>query len=401
MTERTVSEAIVEQAVLSWFLEQGYFVHAGPEISPHGEMPLRDSYEDAVLTTRLRAALRRINDSMPEDVIDYAMRVVTRPREPGLEENNRWFHGLLTDGIEVEYSTADGNVRGDRARLIDFDNPARNDFLVVHQLTVKHGTDTRRPDLVVFVNGLPLAVIELKDLTDEHADIWTAYRQLQDYKQHIPTLFTYNELMVISDGDSTRVGSLTAGPDRFAPWRSIENDRMPGLSGLEMLVKGLFEPARLLDYLHYCVTFEEDERTGEIVKISAGYHQFRAVCKGRSSVQAALRPIGDGRGGVIWHTQGSGKSLTMLMLCGALIGDSALGNPTIVVVTDRNDLDNQLFRTFSAGRALLRQQPEQAEDRNDLVAANPCIGWSGLYHDPKIRATRDRDQRAVGRHRPC
>ena len=254
---------------------------------------------------------------------------------------------------------------------MDFRNPGRNDLLVVGQCTIKSGNDTRRPDLLVFLNGLPVANIELKDPTDETADVWKAFRQIQDYKRRIPGLYVYNELLAISDGDTTRVGSLTAGSDRFAPWRSTEDCRRPGPPTLEGLIKGLFEPERLLDYLRHCITYEEDERNGAIIKKIAGYHQFRAVRAARQSVKAALkRPAGrgDGRGGVIWHTQGSGKSLTMLMLSGALIGDPELANPTIVVVTDRNDLDNQLFGTFAAGRALLRQAPEQAESREDLAA---------------------------------
>ena len=368
MTGRTVSEAIVEEAALSWFEEIGYFIHAGHDISPNGETPLRASYEDSILTLPLRRAIRRINSHLPEDVIDQVIRVVTRPPEPTLEQNNRWFHALLTDGIEVEYRTTEGDTRGDRARLVDWEDVSRNEYTVAHQFAVRHGSNTRRADLVVFVNGLPIAVVELKDPGDEHADLWHAYRQLQDYKQRVPSLFTYNELMVISDGDSTRVGSLTARPDRFSPWRSIKDDRVPGLPSLEALIKGLFEPAQLLDYLRYCVTFEEMQRTGEIIKRLAGYHQFRAVRKARKSIKAALKPAGDGRGGLVWHTQGSGKSLTMLMLCSALIGDVQLGNPTIVVLTDRNDLDDQLFSTFAAGRALLRQAPEQAQGRQDLVA---------------------------------
>jgi type I restriction enzyme R subunit len=368
MTEKTVSEAIVEQAALSWFQECGFFVHAGPDVSPNGEMPLRDRYEDVVLISRLRAALRRVNSDLPEEAVEQVVRLVTRPPEPRLEQNNRWFHRLLTDGVEVQYRTIDGDIRGDKAWLVDFLDPRRNDFLVVHQFRVKHGNNTRRADLVVFVNGFPVVVIELKDPTDERADLWMAYRQLQDYKEYIPSLFAYNELMVISDGNLTRVGSLTAGSDRFAPWRSIEDDQAPGQPSLEVLIKGLFEPTRLLDYLRNCVTFEEDGRSGRIIKKSAGYHQFRAVRNARESVKAALKPAGDGRGGVVWHSQGSGKSLTMLMLSGALIGDTKLHNPTIVVVTDRNDLDDQLFSTFAAGRTLLRQSPEQAESRDDLAA---------------------------------
>jgi type I restriction enzyme R subunit len=253
---------------------------------------------------------------------------------------------LLIGGIDVEYRTAEGETRGDKAWLADFAKPTLNDLLVVNQFIVRCGNGTRRADLVVFLNGLPIAVIELKDPTDEQADVWKAFRQLQDYKLHVPTLFHYNELLVISDGDSTRVGSLTAGTDRFSPWWSIDDPRKPGHPYLEVLIKDLFEPARLLDYLRHCVAFEEDDQTGDIIKRVAGYHQFRAVRQARATVKAALKPpagTGDGRGGVIWHTQGSGKSLTMLMLAGALIGDVDLANPTIVVVTDRNDLDNQLF----------------------------------------------------------
>ncbi len=363
-----MNENIVEQAALGWFEFLGYDTAKGADISPGSDSPLRASHEDVVLEPRLRSAMREINDHLPEDAIEQAVRVVARPPEPTLEQNNRWFHGLLTDGIDVEYRTKSGETRGDKAWLVDFARPERNDWLVVNQFTVKCGNATRRADMVVFLNGLPMVVIELKDPTDEQADVWKAYRQLQDYKQHIPPLFYYNELMVISDGDSTRVGSLTAGADRFSPWRSIEDCRLPGPPELETFIKGLCEPSMLLDYVERCVTFEEDDRSGDIIKKIAGYHQFRAVRNARASVKAALKPDGDGRGGVIWHTQGSGKSLTMLMLAGALVGDKQLANPTIVVVTDRNDLDGQLFGTFAAGRALLRQKPEQAESREDLTA---------------------------------
>ncbi len=366
-----MNESIVEKAALGWFEFLGYDPAKGADISPGSDSPLRGSHEDVVLEPRLCAAMRKINDHLPEDAIEQAVRMVTRPPEPTLEQNNRWFHGLLTDGIDVEYRTKDSETRGDKAWLVDFAKPERNDLLVVNQFTVKCGNSTRRPDIVMFLNGLPIVVIELKDPTDEQADIWKAFRQLQDYKRQIPSLFVYNELLVVSDGNTTRVGSLTAGSDRFSPWRSIEDCRKPGPASLETLIKGLFEPSRLLDYVRRCVTFEEDDRSGDIIKKVAGYHQFRAVRNARASVKSALKPPageGDGRGGVIWHTQGSGKSLTMLMLAGALIGDEQLANPTIVMVTDRNDLDGQLFGTFAAGRALLRQEPEQAESREDLAA---------------------------------
>jgi type I restriction enzyme R subunit len=362
-----VKENIVEQAALGWFEALGYDVARGADISPGAEYPLRESYEDIVLLSRLKAALRKLNPDMPEDAIMQAATMVSRPPEPTLEQNNRWFHRLLTDGVPVEYRTPGGEARGDKAKLFDRDGVSVNDFLVVRQLTVKNGEHTRRPDLVVFLNGLPVAVIELKDPSNENATLWTALDQLQDYKATIPALFAFNEILVISDGDQSRVGSLTANQDRFTPWRSIKDDRFPGEPTLENLITGLFRPDALTGYLAHCVVFEEDERTGRIIKKIGGYHQFRAVRKTRERVKLALKPEGDGRGGVVWHTQGSGKSLTMLMLSGALIGDERLRNPTIVVVTDRNDLDGQLFGTFADGRALLRQDPEQADDREDLA----------------------------------
>ncbi|WP_084397385.1 MULTISPECIES: type I restriction endonuclease subunit R [Hyphomonadaceae] len=363
-----MNEDIVEKAALGWFEAQGYDVARGADISPGGDRPLRDSYENVVLMPRLMAALRRLNPDFDEDAIHAAATTVSRPPEPTLEQNNRWFHRLLTDGVDVEYRNAAGETRGDKARLFNWRDPSLNDFLVVYQLTVVNGETRRRPDLTVFLNGLPVAVIELKDPSNEDATLWTAYDQLQDYKAAIPALFAYNEIMVISDGDQSRVGSLTADQDRFTPWRSIKDDRYPGEPTLENVITGLFWPRALVDYLAHCVVFEEDERTGRIIKKIGGYHQFRAVRKARERVKSALKPAGDGRGGVVWHTQGSGKSLTMLMLSGALVADAALENPTIIVVTDRNDLDGQLFATFAEGRALLRQDPEQAEDRDDLTA---------------------------------
>jgi type I restriction enzyme, R subunit len=362
-----MNENIVEQAALGWFEALGYDISRGADISPGAEYPLRESYEDIVLLPRLKAALRNLNPDMREDAIVQAATMVSRPPEPTLEQNNRWFHRLLTDGVPVEYRTPEGETRGDKAKLFDRHALSANDFLVVRQLTIKNGEHTRRPDLVVFLNGLPVAVIELKDLSNENATLWTAFDQLQDYKATIPALFAFNEILVISDGDQSRVGSLTADQDRFTPWRSIKDDRFPGEPTLENLITGLFRPDALTDYLAHCVVFEEDERTGRIIKKIGGYHQFRAVRKARERVKLALKPEGDGRGGVVWHTQGSGKSLTMLMLSGALIGDEGFRNPTIVVVTDRNDLDGQLFGTFADGRALLRQDPEQAEDREDLA----------------------------------
>lgn len=363
-----MNENIVEKAALGWFESVSYHTARGADISPGGDNPLRERYEDVVLLPRLNAALRRLNPAMPEDAILQAVKTVSRPPEPTLEQNNRWFHKLLTDGVPVEYRTSDGVTRGDHARLFDCYSFSANDLLVVRQLTIKNGEKTRRPDLVIFLNGLPVAVLELKDPANEDATLWAAYEQIQDYKDTIPALFAYNEIIVISDGGQSRVGSLTANQDRFTPWRSIKDDRFPGEPTLENVITGLFRPDALTDYLVNCIVFEEGEPAGRIIKKIGGYHQFRAVQRARERVKIALKPEGDGRGGVVWHTQGSGKSLTMLMLAGALVADERLKNPTIVVVTDRNDLDGQLFGTFAEGRALLRQTPVQAESRDDLAA---------------------------------
>ena len=362
------AERLVEDLAVVYFGAIGAATKRGVEIDEGGE---RGGTTEVVLTGRLGAALHRLNPDLPHDTVEAVVRILSRPPLPMLIQNNRWFHALLTDGVEVEYrDPKTGETRGGRARLIDFDNPAANDLLVVRQLSVAGASGKIiRPDLTVFLNGLPVAVIELKDPTNTEADLGVAIDQLDRYRQIAPDLFVPNLLLAVSDGMLTRVGSTTSGRSRFMPWRPLHDDG-GGAPTLEALIRGLFEPRALVDYLRTCVTFEEDER-GEIAKKIAGYHQFRAVRKARASVLASLRPPsgeGDGRGGVIWHTQGSGKSLTMLMLAGALIREPHLANPTVVMITDRNDLDDQLFDTFAAGRALLRQAPVQAESREQLKA---------------------------------
>lgn len=362
----TIHEHRVEEFCCNLAQGIGSAIALGTEIDDAGE---RSSSSDILLRGRLSAALHRLNPDLPDATIEEVVRVLSRPPHPTLIENNRWFHGLLTDGVPVEYrDPKSGETRGGFARLADFDNPGTNDLLVVRQLTVAGPSGKWiRPDLTVFLNGMPIAVIELKDPTNEQADLGAAIRQMDRYKRVAPDFFVPNALLVASDGLLTRVGSITSGPSRFTPWRPAEG----GQPTIEALIKGLFDPRLLLEYLRSCVVFEEDDR-GEIVKKVAGYHQFRAVRKAKASVLASLKAPegkgdgGDGRGGVIWHTQGSGKSLTMLMLAGALVRDPAMKNPTIVMITDRNDLDDQLFETFAAGRALLRQDPVKAESRADL-----------------------------------
>jgi type I restriction enzyme R subunit len=352
---RALTENVVEEFAIGSLAACGSEVRQGTELGAAG-LNLTGGLIDA----RVKDVLERLNSQLSHDEREHVLRIISRPPHPSLIENNRWFHGSVTDGVPVEYRDAViGETRGGRAALIDFDIPANNDFLVVQQLTIA-GADgkTIRPDLVLFVNGLPLVVIELKDPANTTADLDVAIDQLGRYKTIAPDLFVPNLLLVASDGLLTRVGSITSGRQRFTPWRPARG----GEPTLEALIRELLNPAALLDYLQSCVTFEEDER-GNIVKKVAGYHQFRAVRKARASVIGAIKTPdrkGDeaaGKGGVVWHTQGSGKSLTMLMLAGTLVRAAEMANPTVVIVTDRNDLDDQLFDTFAMGRALLRQDP--------------------------------------------
>ena len=366
------TESVVEDAALEWFEGLGYSIAHGPEIAPDVAGSERATYADVLLVDRLRSALFTLNPDIPAECLDEVIKRLQRPEQPTLIENNRAFHALLRDGVDVEYRLPDGSSKGDKVWLFDFDNPDRNDWLAVNQFTVveKIGTNQhdRRPDVVVFVNGLPLAVIELKNAADEHATIWAAFKQTQTYKAEIPSLFVPNALLLVSDGTEARVGSLTAGKDRFTPWRTTDGeDTAPKTQPqLEVAIKGIFDRRWLLDYVRNFTVFETGD--AKIIKKIAAYHQFHAVRKAIGATVAAARPSGDKRAGVIWHTQGSGKSLTMLFYAGRLIEQTALENPTVVVLTDRNDLDGQLFATFAEGRALLRQTPEQATDRDSLRA---------------------------------
>lgn len=355
-----LAEEDIEELVLSLLVGTGYRVVLAEDLG-FGEVG-----GVVVAPIDLARAVSRLNPDLPSEKVEEVLRVLTRPPFPAPVENNRWFHSKLNDGVEVEYrDPKSGETRGGFARLVDFDHPEKNDLLVVRQLSVTGPSGKWiRPDLTVFLNGMPIAVIELKDPANTASDLDSAVRQLDRYKQVAPDFFVPNALLVVSDGLLTRVGSITSGPSRFMPWRPADG----GQPTLEALIRGLFDPRLLLDYLRSCVVFEEDER-GEIIKKIAGYHQFRAVRKAKASVLASLKAPegnGDGRGGVIWHTQGSGKSLTMLMLAGALVRDPAMKNPTVVMITDRNDLDDQLFGTFAAGHALLRQKPDKADSRADL-----------------------------------
>jgi type I restriction enzyme R subunit len=361
------TESVVEEAALSWFEGLGYRIAHGPDISPGEPAAERASYADVVLVDRLQQAIAALNPQVPAAALEEALRKVLRPESPSLVGNNHAAHRMLVDGAPVEYKRHDGSIAGDRVRLINFDRPEANDWLAVNQFTVVEGQHNRRPDVVLFVNGLPLAVLELKNAADEDATIWNAFNQLQTYKLQIPSLFTYNAALVASDGLEARVGTLTANREWFMPWRTIEGEDLAPATmlQLEVLIKGLFDKRRLLAMLRHFIVFEDDGG-GQLTKKMAGYHQFHAVERAVATTVAASKPEGDRRSGVVWHTQGSGKSLTMAFYAGAVVLAPQMENPTLVVLTDRNDLDDQLFGTFARCHELLRQTPVQAGDRQQL-----------------------------------
>ncbi len=386
----TLTESVVEEAALTWLERLGWTVKHGPEIAPGELAAERSDFRQVVLERRLRDALAQLNPTLPAEAIDDAFRKLTRPEGPTLEASNRAIHRLLVDGVTVEYRTADGSIRGAQARMLDFDDVDNNDWLAVNQFTVSEHKHTRRPDVVLFVNDLPLALIELKNAADEDATIWSAYQQLQTYQAELPTLFAFNALLVVSDGVEARIGTLTAGREWFKPWRTISGESLadPHLPELQVMLEGVFDKRRLLDLVRHFIVFE-DAGGGPLLKKMAGYHQFHTVnvavaetlraaqlqqeadrvAEARGGYEAGQRRgghPGDRRIGVVWHTQGSGKSLTMAFYAGRVIREPRMANPTIVVLTDRNDLDDQLFGTFSRCQDLIRQPPVQAESRAHL-----------------------------------
>jgi type I restriction enzyme R subunit len=361
-----VSESDVEELALLHFAQLGYEQAHGPDIAPGEPASERASYGDVVLRGRLEAALHRLNPDVPPAAVDAALRKILIPDAPTLVQNNRVFHRMLRDGIEVEISGKKGQTLTPRLRLLDVDDPDENDWLAVNQFTVIEGQHNRRPDVVVFVNGLPLAVLELKNIADENTTIEDAYRQLQTYKLQIPSLFTCNEFLVISDGVKAGLGTLTSPWERFAPWRTVDGQEVADVDTLELttLLTGVFEKSRFLEIVRNFIVFEDGD--DGVMKKLGGYHQVGAVREALTQTVRATRPRGNRKVGVVWHTQGSGKSLTMAFYAGRVIDEPAMENPTLVVITDRNDLDEQLFGTFSRCSELLRQKPVQARDRDHL-----------------------------------
>ena len=380
-----LSESIVEQVALAWLADIGWNVAHGPDIAPDTLSTERTDYGEVVLAERLRDALAGLNPDLSAEAREDAFGKLFRPEGATLEARNRAFHRMLVEGVTVEYRAAEGAIRGAQVQVIDFDEPDRNDWLAVNQFTVTENQHNRRPDVVLFVNGLPLGVIELKNPADEDATLWTAWQQLQTYKAELPGLFAMNEMLMVSDGVEARVGTLTAGREWFKPWRTISGETLadPHLTELQVMLEGICQPERFLPLVRDFIVFEDDGG-GSLAKKMAGYHQFHAVQVAvDETLRAAELQIGDEPGryqagrkpggdpgdrriGVVWHTQGSGKSLTMAFYAGRIIREPAMQNPTVVVLTDRNDLDDQLFGTFSRCRDLLRQPPAQAGSRADL-----------------------------------
>lgn len=356
---------MLEDAVLEWFGALGYELANGTHIAPGEPAAERADFREVILRGRLLTGLRRLNPELAGSVLQEAERQVLAAASPALLSENRRLHRLLVDGVTVEVPHEAGGVRGVQVRLIDWDEPANNDWLAVNQFAVK-GASVRRPDVVVFVNGLPVAVLELKDPGDEEASVWEAFSQLQTYKQEIPDLFRTNALLVASDGVDARIGSLTSPSEWFLPWRTIEGHAVAAQTenALAVLVAGVFDKARFLDLVRHFIAFT-DEGSG-LRKVLAGYHQFHATRQAVATTLEASAPDGDRKAGVVWHTQGSGKSLTMAFYAGKAIAQPQMANPTIVVLTDRNDLDDQLFGVFAAASDLIRQTPMQAEDRDHL-----------------------------------
>ena len=392
MSDKLFRESMVEQAAVAWLETLHYRIRTGAAIAAGGPDAERSDpeYRDVVLELRLRDALARLNPDLPPEALDDAFRKLTQAHAPTLLERNRAVHRMLVEGIPVEYRRADGSIAGDVAQAIDFEVAGANDFLAVRQLTVIEGKRPRRFDVVVFVNGLPLAVFELKNAASESATIRDAFHQLETYQAEIPSLFAYNAALVISDGIEARIGALGAGREWFKRWRTIDgrdDDVAALLSELQVLIQGVFEKHRFLDLVRHFIVFE-DGGGGALSKKMAGYHQFHAVhCAVEETLRATQHAVarevaerrpryesgkrpggspGDRRVGVVWHTQGSGKSLTMAFYAGRLILHPGMMNPTLVVLTDRNDLDDQLFGTFARCQDLLRQAPVQAESRADL-----------------------------------
>ena len=366
-----MNETQLENLCLDWFSENGWDVVHGVNIAPDSSNPLRKDYKQVLIEADLQTAFERLNPHLPVSCFEQVLQKLSKPESLDLITNNRAFHQMLLEGVPVNYKKEDDWVN-DHAFLVDFNHVYQNRFVAINQFTIQGTKQPRRPDIICFINGIPFAVLELKSPTDEQCDIWDAFNQFQTYKEEISDLFVFNEALVVSDGITARVGSLTASQERFLPWRTIKNeDDKPQLEWeLETVIRGFFDRGLFLDYIRFFVLFETDggsqQAAGATIKKIAGYHQFHAVREAVQATITAANPTGNKKAGVVWHTQGSGKSISMCCYAGKLLQQPAMQNPTLLIVTDRNDLDGQLFETFSNAQELLKQTPVQANNRDEL-----------------------------------
>ncbi|MEM4091162.1 MAG: type I restriction endonuclease subunit R [Thermoplasmatales archaeon] len=363
---RRMSESDVEDLFLQLLETTGYEIRHGPDISPGGNDQERE-YADVILISRLRERLRIINPDFPDEAIDDAVRKILKIGSQDLVSNNHEFHKMLVDGIDIEYKKKDGKVRGDKLFIFDFNQIDNNEFLAVNQFTIIENRKERRPDIVLFLNGIPIVVIELKNPEDENATIWSAFRQIQTYMQDIPGLFRFNEICIISDGIESRYGTISSQRERFMQWKTINYEKPQNKIQIETIVTGFLSPNVLIDIVRNFIVFQKErsESAERTVKKIAAYQQYNATNKAIASTVKAIDS--DHKAGIVWHTQGSGKSLTMVFYAGKLVLEPKLENPTIVVLTDRNDLDDQLFDTFAGCQDILRQEPKQADSRESLM----------------------------------
>lgn len=369
------NENIVEMAAMDYFAQLGYTTLFGPHIGPGGEYEERQLFSDTFLWDRLLVAMERINPTVPVDRIDSALKKVKRTEFDSLIDENHRFHEMLRNGVAVEYRDKDGALRSDHVWLIDFDNPANNDWVAMNQMVIVEDGRNRRPDVVTFVNGIPVGLLELKNPLTHNASLKSAWNQIQTYRRDIPSIFTANAVTVISDGTSAAMSSFAGAFEHYAPWKTVDGrEVVTNLPALEVLIRGVFEPARFLDILQNFIVFSDEtvtdkktkQKTTELIKRVAKYHQYWAVNTAVESTVTASSPEGDRRGGVVWHTQGSGKSFEMVFYAAKIMRDPRMNNPTLVFITDRNDLDDQLFGEVFAPARILPETPVQAESREDL-----------------------------------
>ena len=358
-----ITEQDIENAALDMLAEKDYEIVCGYDIAPDSDNPVRKSWDEVILFDDLKQAIEKLNPQLLDDAVEETIKKIKRLDSPSIIKNNEKFHTYLIEGVPLEYRAVNGKIISDNIKLIDFKNPVNNIFKAINQFTIIENNKHRRPDIIVFINGLPIAIFELKNSSSEKADLNSAYKQLQTYKNEIPSIFNYNELLIVSDGTYAETGTLTSNKEWFLSWKTIDGETVASktIPQLQVMIEGMFEKVVLLDIIKNFITFSKDQK--KTVKILAGYHQYHAANK---AIKTTIEAVGrTKKAGIIWHTQGSGKSLTLAFYAGKLQVQEELNNPTLIILTDRNDLDDQLFQTFS-NITCLREKPKQANSQEEL-----------------------------------